>query len=150
MLLGHLARFGSFWTQSELLCTQGLTYLLQTYGNARSALANEIAERTGVETDNSLTWYAEAMQQDRGRPDLEARSANDVPVVKIEAKLGAELSAEQLKSYEADLRRSGRETALLVLVPEGRSTEAAQVTGSALGLLGSSPWPVTKDRPCGV
>ena len=46
-LLGYLARFGSFSAQSEVLCTQGLTYLLQEYEDARSALATEVAARGG-------------------------------------------------------------------------------------------------------
>ena len=41
-LLGHLANLGSFATQSEVLCTQGLAYLLQSYEHARSAMADEI------------------------------------------------------------------------------------------------------------
>ena len=44
-LLGYMARFGSFSAQSEVLCTQGLAYLLQTYEDARSALAAEVEER---------------------------------------------------------------------------------------------------------
>ena len=39
-LLGYLARFSSFSIQSELLCTQGLAYLLQTHKVARTALAH--------------------------------------------------------------------------------------------------------------
>jgi len=104
-LLGYLARFGSFSTQSEVLCTQGLAYLLQTHEDARSAMADAVKARTGIGIGDSITWLAEALQEDLARPDLEARTAEEVPVVKIEAKLGAKLLADQLRSYEADLRK---------------------------------------------
>ncbi len=95
LLLGHLAHFGSFSSQSELLCTQGLGYLLRTYEDARSALAREVETRVGAKIGERLDWQAEANQNDRGRPDLEARTAEGVPVVKVEAKLGAKLEASQ-------------------------------------------------------
>ena len=128
-LLGYLARFGSFSTQSEVLCTQGLAYLLKENKDARSALAVAVQARTGIAIGDSLTWLAEAHQDDGGIPDLEARTADGVKVVKIEAKLGAQLGADQLKSYEMDLRKcNSRETVMLVLVPKGRTAEAAKVT----------------------
>jgi hypothetical protein len=150
-LLGYLARFGSFSAQSEVLCTQGLTYLLQEYEDARSALAAEVAARTGIVNVNPLTWHAEAVQDDQGRPDLEARTPDEVPAVKIEAKLGAELTANQLQSYQADLQcRNSGETALLVLVPQGRMAETARITAEALGLSGPGPWRVTDGYRTGV
>ncbi len=150
-LLGYLARFGSFTTQSEVLCTQGLTYLLQTHEDARSALADEVETRTGVGIGDSLTWLPEALQADGGRPDLEARRDDDVPVVKIEAKLGAELGPDQLRSYVADLKcRNSGEAAMLVLVPKGRTAEAAKVTAEAFGRSGSGPWRLTDEQPSGI
>lgn len=149
-LLGYLARFGSFSTQSEVLCTQGLAYLLREHKDARSALAGEVRTRTGIEIGDSVTWLAEALQEDGARPDLEARTTDAVPMVKIEAKLGAELGKTQLQSYEADLRkRNDKEAAMLVLVPERRTAEAISVTALAFGLSGSDPWRVNEDRPCG-
>lgn len=71
-LLGHLAQFDSFFSQGELLCTQGLTHLLREHSEARSALAAEIGSRSGVSPQDDLTWRAEAYQDhDGGRPDLE-------------------------------------------------------------------------------
>lgn len=150
-LLGRLARFGSFSTQSEVLCTQGLTYILETYGDARSALADEVRARTGVTIGDSLTWLAEVVQKDGARPDLEAQTTDGVPVVKIEAKLAAELTANQLQSYARDLlgRNSGV-AVLVVLVPKSRTEEAAAVTAGALGLSGSGPWRVTDAHSCGA
>ena len=70
-LLGHLSQFGSFSTQGEVLCTQGLAYLLREHPDARSAFAAEIASATGAKIGDDLTWRAEARQErDRGRPDL--------------------------------------------------------------------------------
>ena len=63
-LLGYLARFGSFSTQSEVLCTQGLAYLLLEHEDARSAMAGEVKARTGIGIGDSLTWLAEARQDD--------------------------------------------------------------------------------------
>ena len=150
-LLGYLAQFSSFSTQSEVLCTQGLAYLLQTYKDARSALAEEVEARTGIGIGDSLTWLAEARQDDGRIPDLEARKAGEVPVVKIEAKLGAKLLPEQLQSYEADLRkRNSDDTALLVLVPKGRTAEAAKVTAEAFCQSGSGPWRLTDEHSSGI
>ena len=150
-LLGHLARFGSFTTQSELLCTQGLTYLLQTYEDARLAMASMVEDCTGVVIDPSLTWKAETRQEDRSRPDLEACSPEGVPVVKIEAKLSAQLFVSQVRSYVTDLQtRNNLPSAMLVLVPEGRITEAARLTASALGITGSGPWRITDGPATGI
>jgi hypothetical protein len=150
-LLGYLARFGSFSIQSELLCTQGLTYLLQTYEDARSAMANVVGDCTGIAIDPSLIWTAETLQKDLCRPDLEACSADGVPVVKVEAKLAAALFESQVKSYVEDLqKRNNVASAMLVLVPEPRITEAAKVTASALGLSGTGPWRVTDGHGPGI
>lgn len=150
-LLGCLARFGSFSTQSELLCTQGLAYLLKTYECAASALAGEVAARTGIEIDDSLAWHAEVVHDDKARPDLEAQSVEGVPVVNIEAKLGAKLGADQLLRYVQHLQKYNEgEAALLVLVPQGRAQEAANETAKALGLPGPGPWHLNDGRPCGI
>ena len=149
-LLGYLARFGSFSTQSEVLCTQGLAYLLKTHEDARSVLANEVSARTGIVIGDSIMWLAEAHQEDLARPDLEARTVDGIPVVKIEAKLGAELLAVQLHSYVADLcRRNSDEAAMLVLVPKGRIAGVVQVIIGAFGLSGAGPWRVNADCPSG-
>lgn len=150
-LLGYLAGFGSFSKQSEVLCTQGLTFLLREHEDARSALANEVKARTGVWIGDSLTWKAEVVQDDKVRVDLEACTAEDIPVVKIEAKLGAELTPEQLKLHAENIgeRNSGK-AALLVLVPTLRTAEAAEVTARAFKLSGTGPWRATDAHPIGI
>ena len=87
-LLGHLAQFGSFWQQGELLCTQGLAYLLRDAEGER-VFTGLISLATGHSLSPGLSWQAERRQEDRGRPDLEGRNAEGQAVVKIEAKLGA-------------------------------------------------------------
>jgi hypothetical protein len=138
-LLGHLAQFASFYKQGEVLCTQGLAYLLQ-HSDASRALATQITKLTGVSLDDQLSWRAEAQQEgDRGRPDLEARTADKVPVVKVEAKLGAPFDSEQFKSYADDLvARSGG--VLIVLVPRLRVAEATESVSKAFQLTGSGLW----------
>lgn len=132
-LLGHLARFASFSQQSELLCTQALAYLLQTHESAHSAMARLIAERTGVSLDATHTWRAEARQENNGRPDLEARDAEGVAIVKIEAKLGAEIGKDQVGSYVDDLQhRNDSTSAMLLLVPEARTEQATKMLAAAL------------------
>jgi len=149
-LLGYLARFGSFSMQSEVLSTQGLAYLLQTHEDGRSAMADEVEARTGIAIGDSLTWLPEALQEDGGRPDLEARMAKEVPIVKIEAKLGAELLPGQLQSYVEDLqKRNSGETALLVLVPKWQTASVRRVIVDTFGLSGSKPWRVPHNRLSG-
>jgi hypothetical protein len=149
-LLGHLAQFRSFSTQSEVLCTQGLAYVLGTYADARSAFVKEVERLLSIKIDEPLRWRAEAVQDDRGRPDLEARATDGTPVVKVEAKLGASLTPGQVQSYVADLERSGRLSVLLVLVPKRRTSEIAKLTAFALGFVGVGPWPATGDRSVAV
>ncbi len=104
-LLGHLARFSSFSTQAELLCTQGLTYLLDVYSEANSIMASEVEKHTGVRIDKDLQWVPEVRQEDDARPDIEGRDRNGISIVKVEAKLAADLTDSQIQSYEADLKK---------------------------------------------
>jgi hypothetical protein len=150
-LLGYLARFASFSSQSEVLCTEGLAYLLRTHADARSALADEVQIRAGTAIGKSVTWLGQAPQPDGGIPDLEARTADGIPVVKIEAKLGAELGLGQLESYAADLRgRNNGNSALLVLVPKAQIAKFARATADSLNLSGSGPWRVTDGHRIGI
>jgi len=163
-LLGHISQFASFSTQGEVLCTQGLAYLLQEYREAQAEFATEIAAVTGVKIGDSLTWRAEVRQErdggrpdleacttatnplrngsdDRERPDLEAYTTDNVPTVKIEAKLGAALDPGQLKSYTSDLQSRSPGSAFLVLVPRRRIKEATKMVAEVFELAGPSPWP---------
>lgn len=141
-LLGHLAHFGLFYTQGELLCTQGLAFLLGKHASARMALVVEIETRTGVRVSHDLTWHAEVVQPDGGRPDLEGRTADLAAIVKIEGKLGADMGPDQFRSYVLHLQQSVTENTrvLLVLVPRGRTDEAKNVVTEAFGPSGHDHW----------
>ena len=140
VILGHLAQFASFAGQSEVLCTQGLVHLLGQ-PDARACFIREIRSSTAVEVPEDLVWRAEALQQDRGRPDLEGNTAGGLPVVKVEAKLGAAFSSGQLRSYVEDLSARGAGFGvLLVLVPGARLVEAQRQIGLTFEVQGDSPW----------
>jgi len=142
-LLGHLSQFASFGTQGEVLCTQGLAYLLQEYPEVQAAFAANVAALTGVKIGDSLTWRAEAYQEpDGGRPDLEACTNDNgkIPKLKIEAKLGACLYPAQLTSYVNDLQSRSPESAFLILVPCRRTQEATNTVREVFGLSGPGPW----------
>lgn len=140
-LLGHLAQFSSFAMQGEVLCTQGLACLLQG-SDAKSALKSMIETHAGVGISDPLEWFAEARQEDdKTRPDLEARTPDKTPRVKIEAKLGAKLDAGQFRSYAKDLQaRSHESGVLLALVPRQRIREATNVVTGAFNVSGAPPW----------
>ena len=107
-LLGYLAQFGSFTRTAELLCTQGLAYLLKEHKDARSSLAAWVQARTDVRINESMTWLPEARLGDRGRPDLLAHDDGDVPFVIVEAKLTARLTDVQLQMYAQYLLESNK------------------------------------------
>ncbi len=138
-LIGHLAQFSVLSKQGELLCTQGLSYLLQDV-DARRAFASHVLGKSGSAIVDAVTWRAEVTQQDGGRPDLEAVAADGRITVKIEAKLGAGFSDDQFQSYSEDLQRHREGGHLLVLVPRHRVKEADQAVRGALHLDGAAPW----------
>ncbi|WP_245503988.1 hypothetical protein [Rhizobium leguminosarum] len=119
LLMSHLAQFSSLSKQGELLCTQGLAYLLQN-SDARKSFGDHISKMVGRTINADLTWRAEARQKDGARPDLEGCTADGKLVVKIEAKLGAAFGEGQLSSYLDDLQESSDSGMLLVLVPHYR------------------------------
>jgi hypothetical protein len=148
-ILGHLAHFGSFFSQGEVLCTQGLTYLLQG-SDAREAFGEHLSKRAGSLIPSDLVWNAEAYQADRGRCDLEG-SVDGKPIVKIEAKLSAPFGEGQLDSYLSDLRgRCGSSGFLFVLVPLYRTEEIAKSVSSMFGLGGNGPWRLDGEPDCSV
>ena len=151
-LLGHLAQFGSFWQQGELLCTQGLAYLLRDAEGER-VFTGLISSATGHSLSPGLSWQAEVRQEDRGRPDLEGRNAEGKAVVKIEAKLGAPFGQGQLESYVSALCSGGQGGILLVVVPKSRVGEATGYACEHFQIAGSGPWRITREAveiPCAV
>lgn len=141
-LMSHLAHFSSISKQGELLCTQGLTYLLRNPDACR-AFAVHVSEQIGRPVDAELTWRAEARQRDGGRCDLQAPAEGN-PQIKIEAKLGAPFGAGQLRSYVADLCVDGG--LLLVLVPRHRAAEIIASVSKEFTRSGEGPW-LLGDQP---
>lgn len=151
-LLGHLAQFGSFSQQGELLCTQGLAYLLRDTEGER-VFTGLISLATGHSLSPGLSWQAERRQEDRGRPDLEGRNAEGQPVVKIEAKLGAPFGQGQLESYVSALCAGGQGGTLLIVVPKSRLEEITGHASAHFGIAGAGPWRIIREAveiPCSV
>jgi hypothetical protein len=133
----HLAQFSSMFKQGELLCTQGLAYLLENQA-ARTASGAYISNEADKSVGSDLIWHAEVRQKDGGRCDLEACAA-DGSVVKIEAKLGAPFGEGQLALYIADIQRRCDNGLLLVLVPRHRADEITKSVLSTLALTENGP-----------
>ena len=151
-LLGHLAQFGAFSRQGELLCTQGLAYLLRD-AEAERVFTGWISTVTHQSLTPALRWQAERRQEDGGRPDLEGRNAENQSVVKIEAKLRAPLRQVQLESYVSALFASGGGGTFLVVVPQSRLDEATRHVSAHFGVCGAGPWRITREAvaiPCSV
>lgn len=132
-LAGHLAQTGWITRHAEPLSTVGLAYLLED-PTLSAAIANLLCTRAHLPLPSGLKWEAEAIQIDGGRPDLEG-THDGLPVVKIEAKYGAVLSAAQLRSYERDQARrlaaAGTAAILTVLVPTERLGDARNLLNKA-------------------
>ena len=129
-LLGHLSQFSSFTSQGELLCTQGLTFLLRNR-EAAGAFTRMLGERSSAPLNNALTWRTEHAQADQRRPDLEGLNEDGSVSVKIEAKLGAPFAEGQLESYLADLGERGAGL-LVLLVPQYRLDESTRLARETL------------------
>jgi len=143
-LLGHLAQFGSFAQQGELLCTQGLAYLLGD-AEGEQALTGWISSATGHSLNPGLSWWAESRQEDRRRPDLEGRNRDGQAVVKIEAKLWATFGQGQLESYVSASFAGGQGGTFLILVPKPRLGETTGYVSTLFGFAGDGPWRIIRE-----
>lgn len=137
-LAGYLAQMGFLSRQSEVLCTHGLTYLLEDFASS-AAFARYLSSQTGVEVPTDLVWRAEVGHPNGGRVDVEGQTDLGIPIVEIEAKLGAALDPRQLRSYANHVVAHGaNDPVLLVLVPY-RLKEATSVIREAFGVDGAGP-----------
>jgi hypothetical protein len=128
-LMTHLAQFGAFSLQAEVLCTRGLEYLLENdvVRKKFAALILEcVVSRSTVALPDDLKWRAEVRQWDGARPDLEA-TCGERPVVKVEAKLGAPLAVPQVRSYADDLAARNGSGIVVILVPAYRRKHAHKI-----------------------
>jgi hypothetical protein len=147
-LLTHLAQFSSFFKQGEVLCTQGLAYLLKNSA-ARAEFGAYISKHACRTLGSNLAWKAEVRQEDGGRCDLEACAANG-SVIKIEAKLGAPFGEGQLGAYAANIQKRCDGGLLLVLVPRHRTEEIIASVSSTFALTGNGPWRLGGPPGCSV
>lgn len=97
-------------TRRERCCVRRALHTLLEDSGARSAFSALIERRARHPVDADLTWAAGVLQSDGGRPDLEARTSDGAPRVKVEAKLGAGFGEGQLESYLLDLQLRSRPT----------------------------------------
>jgi hypothetical protein len=148
-LMGHLAQFGSFSNQGEVLCTQSLAYLLQN-PEASSVFREYLSERVDRPIAADLRWKAEAYQEDGCRCDLEG-CVGKTPRVKIEAKLLADFGQIQLPSYLGDLqKRCESGGSLFVLVPSRRADAIRKAVLNTFDVKGDDPWPVGSPPKCSI
>jgi hypothetical protein len=131
-LLGRLAALGWFTQNGEVAATQGVATLLEE-PPLRHALLRRLAEITETDLASvALDFQAELVHDDLARPDLEGRDIRGRPLVVIEAKFGARLTAPQLQAYmtyQVARLDGGVRGALIVLVPGYRRPEAEAVLG---------------------
>lgn len=146
-LLGRLAAgLGWLSANGEPTATQALAMLLED-PLLRDALLRRAEQITGADL-HAVRWFqAELVQDDLGRPDLAGIDDMRRPLLVVEAKFGASLTAGQVHSYlDHQERRVGpaQTTAMLVLVPTSRTAEAervlAEVHAKRLGQ-GLDPYP---------
>lgn len=139
-ILGFLSQFHELSRQGEVLCTQGLAFILRD-PTAAAVFARALEKWTGISIPDNLRWRAEAYQEeDAARPDLEGVDKDGSPQIKIEAKLGAQLSGSQLLSYVTDLEHRTGGGILLVLVPRRRVGEATHLIERTFSVSDPAPW----------
>jgi hypothetical protein len=118
-------------THHEVAATTSVAYLVGRSPGLEQALRSLISTRSGVALDAPLSWKAEPILPSGARPDLEG-SLGDVPRVRVEAKFGAVLTAEQVHAYRWDPSTAGAlPSAVAVIVPAARHVEAARVIATA-------------------
>lgn len=129
-ILSALATTERLAKHGEILAVAGLAYLL-----GEGALEHRVLEvfrsATGASFPETLTWEAELVREDKGRPDLIGIDGDGSWRVVVEAKIAARLSEGQLKSYANNLATGLAKGAagLVLLVPAARRSEAEAILG---------------------
>jgi hypothetical protein len=134
----------AWWVRrhSELTMTFSLGHVLSAPPCA-AELSDLVTQQVSVRMPVLTNWVTEQRQTDGGRPDVEAYDAHmeggegGVPLVKIEAKLGAAMSANQIDSFAADQllrleaalgpQHETRPGFIVLIVPKARMDEAADL-----------------------
>lgn len=129
-LLGFLASTFVI-SHHEVAATTSVAYLVGRSPGLEQALRNLIGTRSGVALNVPLQWTAEKVLPTGVRPDLQGSLA-DTPTVRVEAKFGAVLTAEQVHAYRWEPSSGGdRPSAVAVIVPAVRRVEAGRVIAAA-------------------
>jgi hypothetical protein len=143
-LLGRLARLGWFAQHGEVAATQSVAILLEE-PPLRDSLLRCLAQVTETDLGAVRLFQAELVHDDLARPDLEGWDDAGHPLVVVEAKFGASLTAAQLQAYlthQVARLPGGTRGALVVLVPSYRRPEAEAILRT-VGSGGDDSTPVT-------
>lgn len=116
-LLAHLAY--EFSSQTELVATKSLAYILNRSEAARNAL-RELLRTGGADIGPIARVQAEVIGKKMERIDLSAYNEADEERVLIEAKFWASLTGNQPSTYLNRLPNDNRPSALLFVAPESR------------------------------
>ena len=132
-LLGRMAGLGWFSVNGEPAATHAMSMLFEE-AVLREAVTQHVGNSLSVDL-SAIRWFeAERVQDDLARPDLEGIDQKGNPLLVIEAKFGAALTAAQVRSYLHHQERrvdAGVDRAFLLLVPETRTGEAQRVLRDA-------------------
>src|SRR5881275_572909 len=96
--MGRLAELGWFARHGEIAATHALAVLLEEQ-QLRDALLRRLAHITETELAAVVSFQAELVHEDLGRPDLEGHDVRGRPLLVVEAKFGATLAVEQVRGY---------------------------------------------------
>ena len=140
-LLGNLgSRMSVITRQGEVIATEGLRHILASSAQARIAFADYVGADADPPLTPDMTFSTEVREElgGKGRADLVGEREGRRQLV-VEAKLGADLTADQLLSYA--LRLPSR--VLAVLVPAYRQQEARAVLDEVVARCAGREAPAT-------
>lgn len=160
-LLGHLAASGWFARHGEVALTSGLTHCLQKDARAASGFLDLVRQSTGSRLPATLMWKAEEINTQNGRVDvvgLHVSEDTSIPLLCVEAKVGADFAEDQLSSYvraqQHALAGTTHQGVLLALVPQSRLRSAQEEVAHDMAFLQARSvgkyWVVPGDSECHV
>jgi hypothetical protein len=86
--LGRLADLGWFVRHGEVAATHALAVLLEEQ-QLRDAVLRHLQQITDTDLSAVVSFQAELVHEDLGRPDLEGHDVRGRPLLVVEAKFGA-------------------------------------------------------------
>lgn len=160
-ILGRLAASGWFARNGEIALTSGLAHCLQKDPGAAGGFLELVRRCTASSLPEGLLWKTEDVNDEKGRVDVVGHHAtgdSSVPLVCLEAKVGADFADDQLPSYVRAQQRTVASAAsqcvLVALVPESRLKAAREEVGRDMVVLGAQAsedhWVVPGPPDCHV